>query len=144
MIQIIPISQFSSKEVIAALPAPLLPFTAGVSYELLQLMTLQYTATNRLESLPLSEEGLFVVLKKAQIIGYGSVIISPDAPPTAGIGLLNHCFIIPSERQQGYGTQLFQYLKQYAALHCGLLQVNKNCPLRNRMEREYIDLTVLL
>ena len=144
MIQIIPISQFSSKEAIAALPAPLLPFTAGVSYELLQLMALQYTATNRLESLPLSEEGLFVVLKKAQIIGYGSVILSPESPPTAGIGLLKDCFIIPSERQQGYGTQLFQYLRQYPTLHFGLLQLNENCPLRNRMEGEYIDLTTLM
>jgi len=142
MIQITSIDQFSSTEAINNLPAEILPYAAGLSYELLQLIALQQV-WDKQASFPLSEEGLFVVLKERQIIGYGSVVISPDAPPTAGIGFLNHCFIIPSERQKGYGTQLFQYLRQYAAQHFGLLQLNENCPFRHRMEGAYLDLTIM-
>lgn len=141
MIQIMPIDQFSSEEAITNLPSKILPYAAGLSYELLQLIALQHSADSSHSSFPVSEEGLFVVLKKGELIGYGSVIPSPHAPPTAGIGLLNHCFIIPLERQKGYGTQLFQHLRQYASLHFGLLQLNEKCPLNNRIEGEYLDLT---
>ena len=142
MIQITSINQFSSTEAINNLPAEILPYATSLSYELLQLIALQQV-WDKQASFPISEEGLFVVLKKGQIIGYGSVIPSPNAPPTAGIGFLNHCFIIPSERQKGYGTQLFQQLRQYATQHFGLLQLNEKCPLNNRMEGAYLDLTIM-
>lgn len=140
MIQIIPIAQYSSKDALnlAVFPAELLPLTAALPYELLQLIALQQMENNA-QAFPTSEEGLFVVLKKGQLIGYGSVVASADTPPTAGIGQLSHCFLIPAERQKGYGTQLFRHLRQYAALHFGLLQLNPTCPLRNQMG-EYIDL----
>lgn len=139
MIQIIPIDQFSRKEVIKDIPAEILPFTTELSNDLLQLIASIHAKYPNYQSLPISEEGLFVVLKKGKIIGYGSVIASPNTPLTAGIGLLNHCFIIPLERQKGYGNQLFQHLRQYAALHYGLLQISRYCPLWNQMG-EYIEL----
>lgn len=140
MIQIIPITEYSSEDALnlATLPAGLLPFITAFPYELLQLFALQQTDDNAL-AFPISEAGLFVVLKNGQLIGYGSVAASADAPPTSGIGRLNHCFIIPRERQKGFGTQLFRHLHQYAALHFGLLQLNNACPLRNQMG-EYLDL----
>jgi len=109
MIQIIPITQLpkSDLQAIPALPTPT-----------------QFTN---------SGEGLFVVVKANHIIGFGSIQQSPDAPPTAGIALVNHCYIIPSERQKGYGNQLFQHLRQFAQNHFGLLQLNEACPLRERL-----------
>jgi len=139
MIQIIPIHQFSNEEAIATLPPALLPYTTGFSYELLQLIALIHAKDPSFQSFPISEEGLFIIQKERQIIGFGSVIPSPNIPPTAGIGLLNNCFIIPTERQKGYGTQLFKHLRQYAGLHFGILQINKDCPLWNQVDG-YIDL----
>lgn len=77
-------------------------------------------------------EGLFVVVKAEQIIGFGSIQQYPHAPLTAGIGLMNHCYILPSERRKGYGNQLFRQLRQFAALHFDLLQLNEACPLHAR------------
>jgi len=140
MIQIIPFAQYSSDDALnlANLPTELMPHTVAFSHEMLCLMALQQTDC-KAPAYPISEEGLFVVLKDGQLISYGSVAASADAPPTAGIGQLSHCFIIPTERQKGYGTQLFKHLRQYAATQFGLLQLNKDCPLRNRMG-EYIEL----
>jgi len=140
MIQIIPISQYSNDEPIATLPPELFPYTAGFSYKLLQLIAAIYAKDPSFQSFPVSEEGLFIVQKNKQIIGFGSVITSPNMPPTAGIAVLNNCFLIPTERQKGYGTQLFKHLRQYAALHFGLLQLNKDCPLWNQVDGGYIDL----
>lgn len=78
-------------------------------------------------------EGLFVIQKGGQTIGFGSVSASPNAPLTAGIGLINHCFIIPTERKRGYGNQLFKHLRQFAQLHFGLLQLKEDCPLHERV-----------
>lgn len=142
MIQIIPINQFESKEAIDNLPPEILPFATSFSYELLSLIALQYAADSSNQSFPMSEEGLFVVLHNGKAIGYGSVVANPDVPLTAGIGLLSHCFIIPSERQKGYGNQLFQHLRQYASHHFGLLQLNEYCPLNNRIEGKYLDLMI--
>lgn len=111
MIQIIPITHLSKTD-LAALTIATLP-----NWQ-------QFTK---------SGEELFIVVKAEQIIGYGSVQQSPDAPPTAGIALVNHCYIIPTERQKGYGHQLFRHLRQFAQNHFGLLQLNEACPLRQRL-----------
>lgn len=79
-----------------------------------------------------SSEGLFLVLKEGKAIGFGSVIKSPNTPPTAGIALANHCHIIPAERQKGYGNQLFRHLRQFAQIHFNFLQLKETCPLYNR------------
>jgi len=139
MIQIIPIDQFSSEKAIDTLPNGLLPYVAGFSYELLQLIASIHAKDPSFQAYPISEEGLFIIQKNKQIIGFGSVIASPDIPPTGGIGALNNCFVIPTERQKGYGTQLFKHLRQYAALHFGLLQINKDCPLWHQVDG-YIEL----
>ena len=73
------------------------------------------------------------MLKAEQVIGFGSVQQYPHAPLTAGIGLVNHCYIIPPERRKGYGNQLFRHLRQFASLHFDLLQLNEACPVRQQM-----------
>lgn len=80
----------------------------------------------------ISDTGFFLVLKAGKAIGGGSIIQSPDAPPTAGIALLKHCFIIPAEQNKGYGTQLFRHLQHFSQDHFGLLQLKKDCPLYER------------
>lgn len=77
-------------------------------------------------------EGLFVVLKAGQVIGFGSIQRYPHAPLTAGIAMMNHCYIIPTEQQKGYGTQLYRHLCQFAQNSFGLLQLNEDCPLYER------------
>jgi len=77
-------------------------------------------------------EGLFVVLKAGQVIGFGSIQRYPHAPLTAGIAMMNHCYIIPSEQQKGYGSQLYRHLYQFAQNTFGLLQLNEKCPLYER------------
>ena len=140
MIQIIPFTQYSSDEALnlANFPAELRPHTAAFSYEMSLLIALQQTDSNA-QAYPISEEGLFVVLKNGKLIGYGNVVASTDVRLTSGIGRLNHCFILPAERQKGYGTQLFRHLRQYAAGHFSLLQLKEDCPLRNQMG-EFIEL----
>lgn len=77
--------------------------------------------------------GCFIMLKQTKIIGYGMIEPSTNAPPTAGIGQLNHYFIMPSERQQGYGTQLFHHLLQFAKKHYGLLELPTNCSWQKKL-----------
>ncbi len=73
-------------------------------------------------------EGLFFVFKEARIIGIGSIRQSPSAPSTAGIGLLQNCYILEKERRKGYGNQLYQHLVKFASIEFGLLQINEQCP----------------
>ncbi len=73
-------------------------------------------------------EGLFFVYKNTEIIGLGSVQQSPIAPPTAGIGLLQNCYILEKERGKGYGNQLYQQLVNFAKIEFGQLQITQQCP----------------
>ena len=73
-------------------------------------------------------EGLFFVHKRTEIIGMGSIQQSPTAPPTAGIGLLQNCYILEKEQGKGYGHQLFQHLIQFAKIEFGRLQIKEQCP----------------
>ena len=93
MIQIIPFTQYSSEETLnlANFPAELRPHTAAFSHEMSLLIALQQTDSNA-QAYPISEEGLFVVLKTGQLIGYGNVVASTDVRLTSGIGRLNHWF----------------------------------------------------
>jgi len=79
-----------------------------------------------------SVEGLFLVKKEGKAVGFGTVIAAPSVPLTAGVGLLQHCFIIPTERRKGYGNQLYRHLCQFAQNSFGLLQLNEKCPLYER------------
>ncbi len=128
--------------------SPIIPFnhpifntlkTIDFLQEFPQLNTAQADSAASFHPFSKLGAGGFIVLKAGQVIGYGSVEASPEAPLTAGIGVIKHCFIIPTERQKGYGTQLFKHLRQYAALHFGLLQVNKDCTLCNQVDG-FIDL----
>lgn len=78
-------------------------------------------------------EDLFIVLKAGQVIGFGSIEQYPHAPLTAGIALMNHCYINPSERNKGYGNQLFRHLRQFAQNNFGLLLLNEKCPMYERV-----------
>lgn len=89
-----------------------------------------------------TNEGLFLVLKKGKAIGFGSITHSPNAASTSSIALVNHCHIIPTEQQKGYGNQLFRHLRQFAQVHFDFLQLKKTCPLQQRMG-EMIDLSIL-
>lgn len=78
-------------------------------------------------------EGLFFVFKDSNIIGVGSIQQSPSAPPSAGIGLLQNCYILEKERRQGYGNQLYQHLIKFAAIEFGQLQINTQCPYHKQL-----------
>ena len=73
-------------------------------------------------------EGLFFAYKDSEIIGVGSIRHAPLIPPTAGIGLLQNCYILEKERKKGYGYQLYQHLVKFAAIEFGQLQINEQCP----------------
>ncbi len=73
-------------------------------------------------------EGLFFVYKNTEIIGVGSVQQSPTTPPTAGIGLLQNCYILEKERGKGCGSQLYQKLINFAKIEFGQLQIPQQCP----------------
>ena len=106
MIQIIPISNLSSRD-----------FEEFIAFVLAQdattLETILEDWTGKSSALFNSEERLFLLLKAGKAIGAGSIILSPDTPPTAGIAVVQHCFVVPSERRKGYGTQLFKHLQHY-------------------------------
>lgn len=119
MIQIIPIQQVTDAVLVACSP---------------NLVHLKRTQAFKKERM-----GCFIMLKATQIIGYGVIEPSVNAPLTAGIGQLNHYFIMPSERQQGYGTQLFHHLLQFAKKYYGLLELPTNCPWR-KTQGNQIDL----
>lgn len=108
-------------------------FKAILPQEIAQLIALQVNSVAGFQRFSKLGEGLFIVIKEEKVIGFGSIEQSPDAPPTAGIALVNHCYILPTERQKGYGNQLFRYLRQFAQNHFGLLQLNDTCPLRQRL-----------
>jgi len=73
-------------------------------------------------------EGLFFAYKESEIIGIGTIQQSPSVPPTAGIGLLQICYILEKERRKGYGNRLYQHLIKFAAIEFGQLQINEKCP----------------
>ncbi len=83
-------------------------------------------------STAVSGTGSFLVLKVGRVIGGACITQSPDSPPTTGIALIKDCFIIPTEQNKGYGTQLFRYLQHFSQDHFGLLQLKKDCPLYER------------
>lgn len=108
--------------------------------ELTRLTALQSDSAEEFQQFTKAGEGLFLVRKEGELIGIGTIEQSSTAPPTAGIALINNCFILPSERRNGYGNQLFQHLILLAKQHFGLLQLNDDCPFRHRMEGNLIDL----
>ncbi|MEM6316809.1 MAG: GNAT family N-acetyltransferase [Bacteroidota bacterium] len=80
-------------------------------------------------------EGLFLLKKNDQLMGIGSLEWSPFVPPTAGIGLLRNCYLIPSERGRSYGLLLYRHIVRYAQRHFGLLQLEDDCPMKNSNEK---------
>ena len=127
MIQIIQIMQLANADFEQFL-------TFALAQDVTTLETLLEDWTEDVASTSISDTGFFLVLKAGKAIGGGSIIQSPDAPPTAGIAFLKHCFIIPSEQNKGYGTQLFRHLQHFSQDHFGLLQLRKDCPLYERMD----------
>ncbi|MFK7979103.1 MAG: GNAT family N-acetyltransferase [Saprospiraceae bacterium] len=125
MIQIIPIKHLASSD-----------FEDFITFVLAQdattLETIKDDWTLGDSSFLNLNEGLFLVLKEGKVIGFGSVLKSPDVPLTAGITLANHCHIIPAERRKGYGNQLFRHLRQFAQIHFDFLQLKETCPLYHR------------
>ena len=108
-------------------------YSEALTQEVSQLITFQTDWETGFRRFLHPGEGLFLVKKEGQTIGFGSVVVAPDAPLTAGIGLINHCFILPLERKKGYGNQLFKHLRQFAQINFGILYLNEACPLYERM-----------
>lgn len=106
--------------------------TFALAQDVTTLETLLEDWTVDVSSASISDTRFFLVLKAGKAIGGGSIIQSPDAPPKAGIALLKHCFIIPTEQNKGYGTQLFRHLKHFSQCHFDMLQLKKDCPLYQR------------